>query len=179
MNLRRLRLRAVWLLILPFLVLSTPTMALLTVGVLLALPGVALRAWSAGTIHKDHELTMSGPYAYLRNPLYLGSFALGLGVSIAGGHWIWPVLFVAFFAAVYSRTMAHEAELLGGLFPEAFPEYRSEVPALIPRLTPYRPSGQRAPGGFRWAQYRRHKEWEAALGAVAAFVFLAVKALLR
>ena len=172
---RQLRLRAVWLIVLPFFWFSTPTAAWLAVGCALAVLGLVIRGWSAGTIHKDQELTVSGPYAFTRNPLYLGSFFIGLGVSIAGGSWIWPTVFLGFFATVYTRTMAGEAQHLGELFPERYAEYAAGVPAFLPRLTPYRPQdGQTA--GFRWAQYARNREWEAALGALAAFGLLAAKA---
>lgn len=171
---RRLRLRAVWLLIVPFLVFARPTPTLLAVGSTLAALGVLVRAWAAGTIHKEEELTTTGPYAYTRNPLYVGSFVLGTGVVVAGGQWIFAVLFLAFFAGVYGRTMAGEAELLTELFGERFRDYRRHVPAFLPRLTPYRAPGAPS-GGFTLAQYGRNREWEAALGALAAFAFLAAK----
>lgn len=176
MNLNRLRLKAVWLLVVPFLVLARPTPELLVAGGAVAGLGILLRAWAAGTIHKEEELTTSGPYAYTRNPLYLGSFFIGLGVTAAGGHWIWPALFVLFFTGVYARTMAYEARRLTEIFGDRYREYARRVPAFLPRLTPHRPEGSRPTGGFRLAQYRRNREWEALLGGVAAFAFLALKA---
>lgn len=173
---RQLRLRAVWLIVLPFLWFAAPTPTALLVGAGLAALGLWIRGWSAGTIHKDEELTTSGPYAFTRNPLYLGSFFIGLGVSLAGGHWVWPTIFLMFYGAVYSKTMAGEADHLSELFPERYAEYAAEVPVFFPRATPFRaPLGQT--GGFRWAQYRRNREWEATLGAVAAFGLLAAKSL--
>jgi protein-S-isoprenylcysteine O-methyltransferase Ste14 len=145
-------------------------------GLAIALIGLVIRGWSAGTIHKDRELTRGGPYAFTRNPLYVGSFFIGIGVSIAGGHWVWAVAFLIFYAAVYSRTMAHETRLLGEVFGDEYREYAAHVPAFVPRLTPWRPAGPKSMSGFRWAQYARNREWEAALGAVAAFGFLFVKA---
>lgn len=174
LTMRQLRLRAVWLIVIPFLWLSRPSATTLVVGCALAAVGLFIRGWSAGTIHKDQELTVSGPYAFTRNPLYLGSFFIGLGVSIAGGHWIWPTVFLLFFATVYTRTMTGEARHLGELFPERYAEYVDEVPAFLPRLTPYRPRDGRT-AGFRWAQYARNREWEASLGALAAFGLLAAK----
>jgi protein-S-isoprenylcysteine O-methyltransferase Ste14 len=171
---RRLRLRAVWLLILPFLWLARPTVVLLAVGGALGFLGLFVRGWAAGTIHKDRELTTTGPYAFTRNPLYLGTFFLGLGVTVAGGHWVWPTLFLAFYAGVYGRTMRGEAALLGDLFGERFEHYAENVPAFAPRLTPYRAPGEEG-GGFTFGQYRRNREWEALLGAVAGFGFLAAK----
>lgn len=175
LTMRQLRLRAVWLIVLPFFWFSSPTGRTLAIGAALTLLGLCIRGWSAGTIHKDEELTTSGPYAFTRNPLYLGSFFIGLGVAMAGGHWIWPVVFLLFYATVYTRTMRGEARHLAELFPRRYSEYAAEVPGFLPRLTPYRASAGRT-AGFRWSQYRRNREWEASLGALGAFAVLAGKA---
>lgn len=175
---RRLRLRAVWLLVVPFLWLSTPTPTLLVVGVMLGAVGLWVRGWAAGTIHKERELTTTGPYAFTRNPLYVGSFFLGLGITVAGGHWIWPTLFLLFYVGVYGRTMSGEAALLTDLFGDRFRHYAAHVPSFAPRLTPYRAPGAEG-GGFTLVQYRRNREWEALLGALAGFGFLALKLWLR
>ncbi len=176
MSLRKLRLKAVWLIVVPFFVFARPTPLVVAVGGALAVVGIWIRGWSAGTIHKDTDLTTTGPYAHTRNPLYVGSFFLGAGVALAGGHWIWPVIFLLFYTAVYTRTMAAEARLLTEVFGDRYREYAAHVPGFVPRLTPYRPGhGDDAPG-FRWSQYRRNREWEAALGAVAAFTLLLAKA---
>lgn len=174
-TMRKLRLRAVWLIVLPFFWFSSPTLEFLSVGAALAALGLWIRGWSAGTIHKDEELTVSGPYAFTRNPLYVGSFLIGVGVSFAGGHWIWPALFLLFYGAVYTRTMARESEELARLFGDRYSEYRTNVPGFLPRLGPFRASGPVASGGFRWSQYKRNREWEALLGALATFALLAAK----
>lgn len=177
MNMRRLRLRAVWLLIVPFLWFARPTPYLLAVGMGLGLLGLFVRGWAAGTIHKEKELTTTGPYAFTRNPLYVGSFFLGMGVTLAGGQWVWSLLFLVFYLGVYGRTMRGEAELLTELFGDRFRHYAEHVPAFAPRLTPYRAPGVEG-GGFTFEQYKRNREWEAALGALAGFGFLAAKYLL-
>ena len=174
---RKIRTRAVWLLVLPFLWFASPTPSLLATGHVLAGLGLIIRAWAAGTIHKDSDLTTSGPYAFTRNPLYVGSFFIGLGVKLAGGYWIWPAVFFVFYTLVYGRTLAYEAEVLSELFGERFDEYKSNVPAVFPRLTPYRPIQSDVAGGFSFAQYRRNNEWEALLGAMIAFMYLATKAM--
>lgn len=181
LTLRQLRLRAVWLLIIPFFLFSTPTRRGILTGIVLALVGLGIRAWSAGTILKDQSLTTGGPYAFTRNPLYLGSFAMGIGVTFAGGHWMWPVLFLGFFTVVYGRTISEESHRLAELFPARYPHYRSAVPAFVPRVTPWRgmtPPGEKHDGGaFRWSQYFAHREWEALLGVIAAFALLSAKVL--
>ena len=181
LSLRTLRLRAIWLLIVPFLVLARPTPALLAIGGALAAAGAALRGWAAGTIRKERELSTTGPYAHTRNPLYLGSFLIGLGVALAGGRWPFVALFVVFFAWVYGRTIRAEARLLGERFGERYAEYARAVPLFVPRVAPYRgaaPSsgaGAPPPGGFTLERWRRNREYEALLGVLAGFVFLALK----
>lgn len=171
---RKLRLKAVWLLIVPFLWLSRPTPSVLATGALLAVLGLVIRGWAAGTIHKERELTTTGPYAFTRNPLYVGSFFLGLGITLAGGHWIWPVLFLAFYAGVYGKTMAGERALLTEIFGDRYHAYAANVPAVAPRLTPWREPGV-VGGGFTLAQYVRNREWEAGVGAFVGFLFLTGK----
>lgn len=172
---RRLRLRAVWLLILPFLWFSRPTSGLLAVGAAISVVGILIRGWAAGVIlEKDRKLTTSGPYARTRNPLYLGSFFLGLGLTVAGGHWIWPFVFLVFFLSVYGLTMRGEVELLTEIFGDAYRHYADQVPLFVPRWTAYRsPEG---PGrGFTLAAWKKNREYEALLGALAGFAFLGGK----
>lgn len=167
------RTKSAWLIAVPFFVLAGPTPTRLAIGVVIGALGLALRGWSAGTIHKNEALTTSGPYAFVRNPLYVGSFLIGGGLSVAGGSWLWLVLFLVFYAALYGPTVAAEAERLTEQFGHLYVEYAAQVPAFIPRLTPFR-SAQSA-GGFRWSQYERNREWEALLGAAAAFALLWLK----
>jgi len=177
-TMRRMRLKWVRLIVIPFFLFATTTVELLVVGAALTVLGLFIRGWSAGTIHKDEELATSGPYAFTRNPLYLGSFFIGAGVAVAGGHWFWPLIFLAFYTAVYTRTMAGEAAHLNELFPAEYGAYASAVPGFVPRFTPYCPPGDVAgqTEGFGWPQYRRNREWEASLGALAAFAILSARA---
>ena len=175
---RGTRTKGAWLLAVPYLLLARPRPELLAAGAALAAAGLLLRGWAAGTIRKDEELTMGGPYAFLRHPLYVGSFLVGVGLGVAGGHWVWPVLVIVYFVVVYGRTLAEERERLGRLFGSRFEEYARRVPALLPRLTPYRARGEpgdRARAGFAWRRYLRNREWEALLGTAAALVVLAAK----
>jgi protein-S-isoprenylcysteine O-methyltransferase Ste14 len=176
-SVRWLRLRAVWLLVVPFLWFARPTPGLLLMGGMLAATGLSLRAWAAGVIHKDAELTTSGPYAYTRNPLYLGSLLLGLGTVIAGGRWIFALVFLAFFAGVYGPTMRREEAFLERRFGDRYRHYAGRVPLLAPRLSRYRPDGAEREEGFSPARYLRNREWEALLGAAAGFAFLSAKML--
>jgi len=169
-----MRTKSAWLLAIPFLVLSRPTPAALAAGTIFAALGLLLRAWAAGTIQKDEVLTTSGPYAFLRHPLYVGSFLVGIGLSVAGGHWVWSALVIAYFAAVYRPAVAAEGERLGRLFGARYLDYVEAVPALVPRVTPYRSSAAAA-SSFAWSRYLGRREWEALLGTVAALAVLAAK----
>ena len=118
---RKLRLRAVWLLIIPFYLYASPSTILLAWGAGLSTVGLAIRAWAAGSIHKDRELATTGPYAHTRNPLYLGSFFLGSGVTVAGGQWVFGVAFLVFFLLVYRATVLREVSELEVRFGEGYP----------------------------------------------------------
>ena len=78
-----------------FFLLARPTPLTLLVGAIVAAPGLALRAWASGHLRKNESLAIGGPYAYTRNPLYLGSFLLGLGFTIAAGRWFLVIVFAA------------------------------------------------------------------------------------
>ena len=178
MSLRWLRLRGVWVLVLAFLFFAEPVPWTLLAGGALSVVGALIRAWAAGTIRKDRELAVSGPYAFTRNPLYLGSFFIGLGVTVAGARPVFVVIFLVFFAVVYGKTMRGEREKLEEMFGDAYREYESHVPILLPRLTPYHPPGggrdERKGGkeGFSLQRYRKNREWEAALGILGGFAAL-------
>lgn len=169
---RQIRLKSVWLLIIPFLWYARPTTQLLLIGAAVSALGLFIRAMAAGFIHKEKQLTTTGPYAFTRNPLYFGTFFLGLGITVAGGQWIFSLLFLVFFAGVYGRTIAGEARLLTELFGDQYRAYAANVPLFLPRPTPWRPEGAPPPPGFDYARYKRNREYEALLGAIAAFAFL-------
>ncbi len=173
-SLRKIRLRLVWLLIIPFLYFAAPTVRTLAWGIGLGVIGLLIRGWAAGYIRKEEKLATAGPYAHTRNPLYFGSFFLGLGITLAGGQWIFVLLFLAFYLGVYGRTIGSEAELLEGLFGDAYRHYAQHVPLLLPRLTPYRAPGEE-PVGFSMERYTGNKEYEALLGAIAGFAFLTLR----
>jgi protein-S-isoprenylcysteine O-methyltransferase Ste14 len=178
-----LRTKSAWLIVVPFFLLASPTRGSLVLGLVVSAAGLGLRGWSAGTIRKGEVLTTSGPYAYLRNPLYVGSFLIGAGLAVAGGSWLWLVLFVGFFVTVYGPTIAAEAERLTEQFGQRYVDYSRQVPAFVPRLSslwaPFRasdrPDRANESATFRWSQYERNREWEALLGACAAYLALVLK----
>ena len=146
----------------------------LTVGGLVALPGLALRAWATGHLRKNDALATTGPYAYTRNPLYLGSFVMGLGVTIAAGRLILGVVFAALFLGIYVPVMRVEAKTLGELFGKEYQDYAAKVPMFLPRVTAYRTSPVTV--RFDPALYRRYREDRTTIGLTLAWLLLAMKA---
>lgn len=154
-----------------YLYFSTPSNESIWIGGSLALFGILIRAWATGHIQKNDELTVSGPYALTRNPLYLGSFVIGLGFSIAGGNLAMPAMFLACFAAIYAPVMQREMEYLKHKFPSEYERYQATVPMFFPRLTP-EGMGQ---GRFSFQRYVKHREYQALAGFVGALTFLILK----
>jgi protein-S-isoprenylcysteine O-methyltransferase Ste14 len=157
-----------------YLFFSRPTMKLLITGGALAAAGVALRAYAAGHLAKNQSLAMSGPYAWTRNPLYLGSALMGAGLSLAGGRWPLALACGVLFAGIYWPVIRREEEFLRREFGEVYDQYARRVPLFLPRF-------QRSAGGekFRWKQYRKNHEYEALLGYLGVMIFLAFKVWLR
>jgi protein-S-isoprenylcysteine O-methyltransferase Ste14 len=158
-----------------FLVFARPSWTTLVWGLVLVLPGLWLRGYAAGYVKKNAELTRTGPYAYTRNPLYLGSMSIAAGFAVAAGRWWLVVLLVAMFLAIYLPTILSEEEFLRGAFPQ-FEEYAQRVPRLLPRLTPARFSdAERGIGRFSPERYRHHREYNASIGAAALYVALILR----
>jgi len=167
----------------------------------LVLPGLWLRGYAAGCVKKNRELTVTGPYAYTRNPLYLGSMLIAAGFALALLSWPVALVLAGGFAAIYVPVIVSEERYLRAAFPE-FEAYCRRVPRLIPRLTPANhrsgqdpfphPSEQKsligdllspgAPadhsgaeseaGSFSLALYLRHREYNAAIGAALLYLSL-------
>jgi len=136
----------------------------------LVLPGLALRGYAAGYVKKNQELTTTGPYAHVRNPLYLGSILMASGFAVALMSWPFAVVLAAFFLLIYVPVIASEEAFLRETFLE-FEWYCARVPRLIPRITPVRrPDGEGGGGGgFSFALYRKHREYNSAVGAVLLY----------
>ena len=157
-----------------FLVFAKPTRTALLAGACVSLLGLLIRAWAAGHIRKNAELATSGPYAFTRNPLYFGSFLLGLGFTIASGQVVLGLLFVALFLGIYFPVMRVEASTLAELFGKDYEVYKRSVPLFFPRLTPFRHSDARVVR-FDSSLYFRYREYRAALGLVIAWGLLLIK----
>ena len=149
-------------------------------SLLLVVPGVWLRAYAAGYVRKNAELTFTGPYAFTRNPLYLGSMLIAFGFAAAAGSWVILIALTTLFAAIYIPTIQSEEAYLREHF-AGFDDYSARVPRLFPRLTPATfPANQNASGGrFSWQQWQHHREYNALMGAGAIYLALAVRLFLH
>ena len=152
-------------------------------SLVLVLPGLALRAAASGTVKKNRELAVTGPYAYTRNPLYLGSMLMAAGFAVALLSWPLALLLAAGFAIIYIPVIASEERFLRDTFP-GFEDYCRRVPRLHCRasLRPkpkavrqFRPKHRPADApssGFSFALYRKHREYNAAIGAALLYLSL-------
>ena len=144
----------------------------------MAVVGLLIRAWAAGHIRKNAALAVSGPYAHTRNPLYLGSFILGLGFTIAAAN-VWLILlFAALFLGIYLPVMRIEARDVATLFPADYQAYAGNVPLFVPRIIGWREPEEKTPAvnKFDFNLYLKYREYRAALGLLAAWGVLFVKA---
>src|SRR5271157_6111959 len=138
----------------------------------LVLPGLWLRGYAAGYVKKNRELTVTGPYAYTRNPLYLGSMLIAAGFALALLSWPVALVLAVGFGVIYVPVIALEERFLRAAFPE-FEQYCRRVPRLIPRLTPTpNPGSESADGTFSFALYLKHREYNAVLGAALLYLSL-------
>ncbi len=158
-----------------FLWLARPDGRTMAWSLLLVLPGLWLRGYAAGYVNKNAELTMTGPYAYTRNPLYLGSMLIAFGFAAASGRWEIVVALAVLFLAIYLPTILSEEEFLRGRF-TAFDAYAAKVPRLLPRLTPAAPAlAQNGRGSFSRERYLHHREYNSLMGAAAIYAALALR----
>jgi protein-S-isoprenylcysteine O-methyltransferase Ste14 len=151
---------------------ARPSWLSLLSGAVVAAMGLLIRALASGYVKKDRELTTTGPYALVRNPLYLGSIVLAIGFVVAARDFWITLALVGFFAAVYVPTIRHEEAFLRAHFPQ-YEHYARTVPRLLPRSCEF--SGMME--GFSRSLYLRHHEYNAILGAAAMLAALVVKKL--
>jgi protein-S-isoprenylcysteine O-methyltransferase Ste14 len=155
--------------------LAHPTWPSIGLGTILIVPGILLRALASGHVRKNETLATFGPYAYTRNPLYLGSLLIGVGFAVAARSWWVGAVLVLMFFAIYLPVIRGEEKFLRDKFPE-FEEYARKVPRMFPRVAPLR-TGQES-GGFSMDLYKKHREYNALLGALAMGAALVAKMIL-
>ncbi len=161
--------------------LARPTFTSMAWSLLLVLPGLWLRGYAAGYVKKNAELTVTGPYAHTRNPLYLGSMLIAFGFAAASKSIAIVLLLAVLFAIIYIPVIRSEEAFLRSKF-SAFDAYADNVPRLAPRLRPARftegePNIER--GSFSFPLYRKHREYNALMGATAIYAVLALRIIFK
>jgi protein-S-isoprenylcysteine O-methyltransferase Ste14 len=173
---RRIRVPLGFVVAVLFVWLSRPTWASLAAGAAVSLVGIWIRALAAGHVRKNAELTTTGPYAYTRNPLYLGSIVIALGFAIAARAWVAPAFWIAIalvvmFTAIYVPVIRSEEAFLRETF-AGFNDYCNRVPRLLPRFT-----SAYLEQRTEWsaAQYQKHREYNALIGSLLLWGVLVAK----
>lgn len=171
---RRIRVPAGFAFAILYLWLARPTWKSLMCGSAFVALGLLLRAFASGHVKKNEQLITSGPYAYTRNPLYLGSLILALGFAIAALSWWIAVATGMIFIVIYLPVIKAEESFLREHFAE-FEEYSRNIPLLFPRVTRMR----RNKSQFSWQLYLKHREYRAALGSSVLIAVLIGKMVWR
>ena len=151
--------------------LAHPSPRSLAIGAGVALLGLLLRAWAAGHLRKHEQLSLSGPYAHTRNPLYLGSLLLAAGCLIVGRSWLAAAFFALYFLLFYPAVMRREEAELHARYGSAFDDYARRVPLFFP--FPGRSIASAA--RFSWDLYRRNREYRTALGFLVGIALLGLR----
>lgn len=159
-----------------YLWLAKPDWIAIAIGVAAVVAGLAVRAAASGHIRKNAELTITGPYAYTRNPLYLGSILIAAGFLIAARS-IWIVAAtLVMFIFIYLPVVRAEEKYLQSAFP-GYNAYAQGVPRFFPRFTPFAAATGNSQS-FSWGLYRRHREYNAAIGSALMMGAIILKILL-
>jgi protein-S-isoprenylcysteine O-methyltransferase Ste14 len=167
---RRIRVPLGFVLAAAYIWLARPTWLSIAVGAVIAFLGVAIRAAASGHVKKNTELTKTGPYAYTRNPLYVGSIVIAAGFAVAAMN-IWIVVILELmFVAIYVPVIRSEEAFLRGTFVD-FEDYCQRVPRLLPRLS----RAYEGTGSFSRELYLKHREYNAFIGTVAMLAALVIK----
>src|SRR5580658_2314558 len=174
---RRIRVPLGFLFAVLYFWVARPTWRSMALGAIVVVPGLVIRALASGHVRKNESLATSGPYAYTRNPLYLGSLLMGVGFAVAARSWAVGVALLVMFFAIYVPVIRDEEAFLRRTFPE-FEEYARRVPRMVPRMLPKIGRGsneQKSSDGFSFDLYLQHREYNALLGALAMVAALIAK----
>ncbi len=165
-------------------VLASPSRASFLLGSLLVAAGATLRFWGAGYLVKNELLSVEGPYAYLRHPLYAGTLCLALGFGVIASGWALALVLGCFLPLFFLYYLPYKERLesarLERRHGNAYAEYRRAVPALVPSLIRFTPAQGSAASRARWSarRLRENDETGTMLGIGVALLLLALRPLL-
>ena len=171
-KLYRWRVRAGFIGLILAVILSRPSLRSIAVGLGICLLGLGLRAWACGHLQKEKELTISGPYRFSRNPLYLANFIIGLSVVLASYSWWVAGIFAVYFLLFYPVALKREKEKMIDLFPEEYEKYKNKVPLFLPSFRHY----LGLPGHrFSFQLYLKNREYRALVGGLMFWLAMILK----
>lgn len=151
---------------------AQPAAADLAVGLILVATGQGVRIWAAGCISKNLVLACKGPFAHVRNPLYVGSLLIATGYCVMSGLWWSFPVFALFYYWFYYGTILLEEEHLRSALGAPYLRYKEHVPRLLPRLSPWRDCDGPA---FSWARVLHNREYQSVIGVTLfSAVFMAI-----
>ena len=162
----RWRIDAAWIAVatIPF---ARPTPRSIELCLPMVIAGLVLRAWARGHLDRAKVVTQTGPFAFVRHPLYVGSFFVGFGVSLMSRVPVIPVLFTLAFLLMYWPKAMREEHFLRNRFGDDYARYAERVGAVVPRLARPRAPAERADRRFQWRGIVRYREYETWIGASA------------
>lgn len=173
----RWRVPASYPVVLGYLYFAEPELRSIVLGALVVVPGLALRAAAAGYLYKHQQLATQGPYAFTRNPLYLGSTIMAAGFCLAGASWWGTALVAAYLYLFYPAVIRLEQEELRARYGPAYDDYARRVPLFFPRYSAHAEQVAKAGAEFSWEQYLRNREFQAGWGVLAGLGVLILKLL--
>ena len=142
--------------------LADPTPRSLALGTIVGALGEAVRIWAAGHLEKGREVTTSGPYAFTRHPLYVGSSFLGAGFAVASNSFVVAALVAVYLVTTITAAVRAEEAHLTDKFGGRYPAYRDGSAEPVERR-------------FSLARALRNREYRAFAGVIATFALLAAK----
>lgn len=173
MNLSRIRVRAGYTAGAIALFFARPDLHSFEQGVLLVIAGEIIRLWASGHIEKTLRLATGGPYAHTRNPLYVGSVVMALGLLWIANHPASGLAGVLYLAVFYPVIIREEAKFLRERFKDEYRAWAASVPLFLPRLTPAGPRASR----FSLDRVKANHEWRTVLGlaVLCGLIFFRVR----
>ncbi len=162
----RIRVPIGFVLLIAFAWLSKPSRSSILLSLPVSLAGLGVRAWAAGHLAKDRQLATTGPYAYVRNPLYMGTLMVAAGIVITARDFVLGIIFAVTFVLVYLPAIGLEEQHLRDIFPE-YKAYANRINRFF-SISKW----HGAPAQFSWHLYRKNEEYNALLGFLLAMLWL-------
>ena len=151
-------------------------------GLILCFAGASLRFWASGYLRKDNRPAVGGPYSFVRNPLYLGTYLMAVGVSWAIGNTLLLLVVTVFFAAIYHFIILDEENKLIRIFGAPYLKYCQVVPRFVPRPCPAKRSAlldinpEQQSLCYSWEIAIKNKAYEAYASFVGLLALLLISA---